>query len=460
MLKKRLRPRVDSRSSDEHQTPTSPPSLFNQAVASLDDDLLNTTPPPDLQLSELSPSSEDLLCIMKVPKRSEIQSSNVQARKSAPSNMPPPSFMKSSNLPSLPSQSRVPSSRNPISRTPSSRNTSSTSSNVTVIPVTASRNKGVQMVSEMRARVRNLEQKIHTRVPRLRMGSLTGRSTANTVATLAVATGTSSSKALSKADDQGGRMSNRHSLDIEVEKRDKSGWVLVMEDSPPKPNRADRRRASSPIPQPGKASSAFKVPALPLSSAPPPSLTTSKLNALAQSTSNANPSRPRLSTGSLGNTWTASSIPTPTSRSATPTATMLPLPSGLSASISTSSAKQGASVAPSSYAYSKRSSLGSSTALLSSSTTLSNFGLPRSTSMQPPSFIPDRKNDNARSSVSGRPMTSPSVAQPSNSSISTLSRSRIGRSSMSARSTPSNESLSDSNSAVGKDVRNRLSMPR
>ena len=61
---------------------------------------------------------------------------------------------------------------------PAAYRTTSTTSNASTNS-TATRNKGVQMVSEMRARVRILEQKIHTRVPRLRMGSVTNRTAAN-----------------------------------------------------------------------------------------------------------------------------------------------------------------------------------------------------------------------------------------------------------------------------------------
>ena len=77
------------------------------------------------------------------------------------------------------------------------------------------------MVSEMRAKVRNLEQKLHTRVPRLRSGTsdrgLFGGSSPNPTA----------KKPLQP---------------------DSPGWVLVMEESPPPRRVAAPRRTNSPPP--------------------------------------------------------------------------------------------------------------------------------------------------------------------------------------------------------------------
>ena len=89
------------------------------------------------------------------------------------------------------------------------------------------------MVSEMRARVRVLEQKIHTRVPRLRMGSITGRASAlgsssSSSASLATTAKTSLDSIRRSAD-------SRQSNEPEPKgnhRGDTSGWVLVMEDSP------------------------------------------------------------------------------------------------------------------------------------------------------------------------------------------------------------------------------------
>ena len=72
-------------------------------------------------------------------------------------------IIRSTSQPLMPS----PASARSLMRPPATRISSilSTSSSGSL-----ARNKGVQMVSEMRARVRNLEKKIHTHVPRKRKG--------------------------------------------------------------------------------------------------------------------------------------------------------------------------------------------------------------------------------------------------------------------------------------------------
>lgn len=135
-----------------------------------------------------------------------------------------------------------------VSRNTTDFSKSGATASTSVLAGSTSKSKGVQMVSEMRARVRNLEQKLHTRVPRLRMGSITGRNAAaaNGAASV-VASGQASPKRRSVDLLQSTRPNNKDKAN------DSSGWVLIMEDSStPTPMKdtttKDRRRLSSPSP--------------------------------------------------------------------------------------------------------------------------------------------------------------------------------------------------------------------
>ena len=220
---------------------------------------------------------------------------------------------------------------------------------ITTTTTTTSRSRGVQMVSEMRARVRNLEQKLHTRVPRLRMGSISGRTASNS-ATSSVANllgmntgGSDAPKKRRSADlegekkrapsNQGKGKSGHKDKDTTVKDtsaKDNSGWVLIMEDNmTPTPilengRENGRRRLSSPT-----------VPYLPSIMANKAYGSTTNLP-LTGHTGGRRP-QSRLSIGtadgrdsyggrdSTSTVSTTSSIPTPTSRPATPT--FLPIPS-------------------------------------------------------------------------------------------------------------------------------------
>ncbi|KAF8642358.1 hypothetical protein AX16_009627 [Volvariella volvacea WC 439] len=289
-----------------------------------EDDLLKTPLPPDLQLSEFEPT-EALSSIDATPKAKA--SINSPTSESTPtqrigSQHVGSQHVKSLAMPTLlPRSTTLPSlSQPPIPRTPTrsstARHVSIASTSSTSTAATTSKHKGVQMVSEMRARVKNLEQKIHTKVPRLRLGSVVARQhsnvMSNSVTTPATITsGTTSSRStLVKSTWEGfARRSNdsKRSNDNEPNKNksptaDSTGWVLIMEDSPsPK-----EKRASSPT-----APTSYRM------GPPVPN----------QSTTNTGIRRPssRLSGASLSTVTTTSSIPTPTSRPATPT--FLPVPS-------------------------------------------------------------------------------------------------------------------------------------
>ncbi|KAJ7631093.1 hypothetical protein FB45DRAFT_917483 [Roridomyces roridus] len=312
-----------------------PSSHFPQLTTQQsEDDLLNTAPPPDLQLEDLTPSSDSLPSVDTTP-RGKAQSALVNRSGAGPfkSNIATPSgssgIARSTTIPHYGMSPRSPH-RPPAARNVSTMSTSTTSS-------TTSRSKGVQMVSEMRARVRNLEQKIHTRVPRLRMGSLTGKPNANGLAASTMTNGSNSVKPPAKGDS--------------------AGWVLIMEDSPspPKAKPGERRRASSPL-----GMIAFK-PAASTSAATPPA--PPKPNPLNQSTYPASGLRRPQSRLSGGSTTT--SIPSSASSSSRPeTPTFLPIPTGgLYAHSSTAGASglKRSTVPSAPNPYSKRSSLGTST---------------------------------------------------------------------------------------------------
>ncbi|KAF7307034.1 hypothetical protein MIND_00496400 [Mycena indigotica] len=340
-----------------------PSTSFQQLTPHSEDDLLNTPAPTDLQLEDLSPSSESLPSVETTP-RAKSHSAIVARSGAAPykSNIPtPPStsgIARSTTLPSLYSSSpRSPLYRPTTARNPSSMSTNSTSS-------TASKSKGVQMVSEMRARVRVLEQKIHTRVPRLRMGSLTGKPGANS---LAASTMTNGSKPSVRTSWESLTSTNRRSVDQQRQssesetdkksKRDSAGWVLIMEDSPspPKPKPGERRRASSPLGiTPFRPTASISVPSHESNN------TSNPLAQSAMPSSGLKRPQSRLSSGS-----TTISIPSSSSSSSRPaTPTFLPIPSGgLHAHTPGIGMKRSTGpAAPNPYNV-KRSSLGASTAV-------------------------------------------------------------------------------------------------
>ncbi|KAF8225069.1 hypothetical protein L208DRAFT_1409145 [Tricholoma matsutake] len=375
---------ISNTSAPSETTSSHVPLHATRIAIPSDDDLLNTPPPPDLQLCDLSPSTENLPSVNTTPKASNsgAQSALLQRAGFRPhkSHLTTPvassGVTRSNTLPSIYSPStstpRTPALRPPTVRQPSQMSTTSTTS-------TISKNKGVQMVSEMRARVRNLEQKIHTRVPRLRIGSMTTRLNANSPAPFAITnTSATSSSSSIKSSIYSNRRSNDSRGSDEVEPKNKknaggesSGWVLIMEDSPspPKDKEKERRRLSSP-----SAPTAFRPGVS--TSIPAPALGLIKPNNLNQSTMNAGIRRPqsRLSAGSLSTT-TTSSIPTPVSRPATPT--YLPVPTSSLYSYPATAGLTGIKRSTGPNGSNKRSSLGSNA-----------IGIPLSDSQEPRTTIP------------------------------------------------------------------------
>ncbi|RPD81985.1 hypothetical protein L226DRAFT_607197 [Lentinus tigrinus ALCF2SS1-7] len=396
---------------------SSVPSLsLPHATPSLsDEDLLSVPTPPDLCLADLTPPPETpakdfpstpLPIVSPRPTKdvnpvtppTALHKAGFPSRNgvSTPVNGIG-SLARSATHPGLTaSPSRLHPPRTPISRPISTRTTStlanSTATTTSGVNSTASKSKGVQMVSEMRARVRILEQKIHTRVPRLRMGSVTNRTAANAMPPPPVPTKSSASPAPSTASSSRSTnhedrfatipksqpKSRRQSVDFDADNRrtpggaDSSGWVLIMEDSPSpsKDKDKERRRTSSP---PSGAPTAFR-PMSTSSTDSPSSIGSSRAgSALSQSMMPTGIRRPqsrlsvstegRSSVSTTATTSTASSIPTPSSRPSTPT--FLPIPSASFYGGGNTGLKR--STGPGLGAYSqpgqagKRSSLGTST---------------------------------------------------------------------------------------------------
>lgn len=422
----------------ENSSSTTTSSLFPPpSAASSDDNLLSTPPPPDLELSDLSSNEKSSIPTPTRPpttansnygqsvllQRAGFQLNKHNTNTSSPSSM---SITRSSTLPTLTASRNSPRTPVLVPR-PAAVTASSSVSNITAVPMMASRSKGVQMVSEMRARVRNLEQKIHTRVPRLRMGSNAGRqgATISTMASTSTISSTLSSKStftrsvipdskLGKPTPQRLGVDTALASGATTPNPDNSGWVLIMDDTTPSPNKdaeKEHRRSSSPSPP-----SAFRsgVP----SSASSPIF--SKPSQFGQSTMSHN-RRPqsRLSGASLSTTATMSSIPTPSSRPATPT--FLPVP--ISRPGVTGYKK---STAPGTGPYSgppKRSSIGSSNAGSPTPSSDSEFR-PRERPFSYNGKVPNDLKSLPHPNVTVRAASRiPSSA----SSASILSQSRIGR---------------------------------
>lgn len=349
------------------ESPTSnAPSSSSPPItpSSVEENLLNTVPPLDLQ--DLSvPDKFSVTTHSRPPSASlsstsghsvSLQRAVFQTNKINPAHSTPTPVSRSGTFPTF-SASRN-SLRAPIPRPNLTSPSTSAVSIVSTLPMTATKSRGVQMVSEMRARVKNLEQKIHTRVPRLRMGSNAGRQGTNVLALSAVASASPSTipsgpKTAIPRSTLEGKLNKSTPQRFSADKNgattpdpNTSGWVLIMDDtpSPSKDPEKDRRRVSSP-----SAPSAYRH-GIPKASSP----TFSKPNPLGQSTVRRPQSR--LSGASMSTTATVSSIPTPSSRPATPTSLPLPISSLYSNSYASGIGKCSAGAGL------KRASLGSNSA--------------------------------------------------------------------------------------------------
>ncbi|KAF8973917.1 hypothetical protein BDZ97DRAFT_1777503 [Flammula alnicola] len=428
------------------------------------ENLLKTAPPPDLDLADISPSSEnDAITTPKAslssrPAPSASFASRGLSQQDKGSSVTPlrnssnVNVFRSSTLPAFSSPST--SSPRSFMKPPTARNPSTMSTATTASTGSIAKNKGVQMVSEMRARVRNLEQKIHTRVPRLRMASITGRqSFTPTLGPMTPIAGTSSpssvasnaSTAKTSWESQRKSMESRRSNESGSEKnskkdaRDSSGWVLIMEDSPsPQKDKEakrlkEKRRVSIPT-----APTAFRPSASTAARSTSPSLSTGLINPMAASTGLRRP-QSRHSGGGA-----SSSI---TSRPQTPT--FLPVPSSsLHAPTSSSTTNMKRSTGPGAsnpYNQLKRSSFGKGPAVPvpplpaglrerpMTMPPMSHRGTSSGSSSPGEKALPSVPDD-LRANVTVRPSSRmPSTASTA-SGTSLLSKSRIGRPSGGRRS--------------------------
>ena len=397
-----------------------------------DDDLLHTQPPADLELPDF-PQPDTPLSVRDAPRpsTSSADSESGQSillqragfslpRHKITSSQTPTSLSRSTTLPSIHTSSRM-LPRTTVNRSPSNASGSSTTPTVSSTVTTSSKSRGVQMVSEMRAKVKNLEQKIHTRVPRLRMGSMSRPSPPVTTAPTSNSKSSNLSSAGSsqsiKSPDERSRPSlllGRRIADTDENKQtpagNSSGWVLIMEDSPSptKPKDRDHRRASSPpsaINFPGFASV--------VNSSQSGSVGTQDMPSQISQPSGLRRPQSRLSTStegrsSVSTTATVSSIPTPVSRPATPT--FIPLPSsGLYPHPSTAGATGLKRPSGPSFGF-KRSSLGSAAGDSPSSGSLSDSGIPHrdrvlSTSASYVGASPTSSTLPHKDSPSGKPLS-------------------------------------------------------
>lgn len=305
------------------------------------------------------------------------------------------------------------------------------------------------MVSEMRAKVKNLEQKIHTRVPRLRMGS-TSRPNPPTIPS-------SNSKPTSLGSAHIKFPDSRRNTDNDENPRtpagNSSGWVLIMEDSPSPVRQKDRehRRTSSP-----PSATSFRTFASLASSSQSSTLSTPDVPPQNAQPSGSRRPQSRLSTStegrsSISTTATVSSIPTPISRPATPT--FIPLPSaGLYAHPSTAGATGLKRPGGTGFggAFFKRSSLGADSP--TDASFLSDSGLPHretpssqreSTGGKPPSQLHSNITVRNHSKL-------PTPAAPNS-----LAQSRIGRPNVSGRRSVGASDISDVENSRTPDVRDK-----
>ena len=436
-------PSIHSESSASSVPSSSLP--FSSPPSTEEESLLSTPPPPDFNLSELSTDKSSVSTPSRPPSTS-FSSTSGQSTLLQRAGFQPSKFSVSMSTPPVARSSTLPTfsaSRNLTPRTPIPRPNLATSTSITTtsaIPITASKSRGVQMVSEMRARVRNLEQRIHTRVPRLRMGSNAGRQGANPLTLSTVTPSSSNTMGLTVSRGAAQRTTpfdsklarpnfQRHGTDASPPKSgattpdpNASGWVLIMDDtpSPAKDTEKERRRVSSP-----SVPSSFRS-GIPTSASSP---TFSRPRPLPQSMTHNRRPQSRLSGESQSTTATISTIPTPSSRPATPT--FLPVPtSSMYASGTISGISLKRSTGPGVFAKSqqKRGSIGSSNT--GSPTSSENESRPRE---RPASY--NSKLD--RQTVKSIPHFSPPDANVTirassripSSAASTLSltQSRIGR---------------------------------
>ena len=326
ILKEKLSQRNSRFSVDSAGESLKPASTPSTSTHPSDEDLLRTAPPPGIKLSDLTPEATSTPTRPRPISLNSTHSSFLQRTPRSHLSTPPgvlsSTLARSATVPGLsptPRRLKPPTPRQMGTRIVSVASTTSTNSAAT----TTSRSKGVQMVSEMRAKVKNLEQRIHTRVPRLRMGSMS-KVTAPAMVQSDTMTNISGSSAGYSEDLESTVVARRSAGSPERKKpAGDSGWVLIMEDSPIKDvaNEArssrESRRDSNPF------STNYRVPPSSYNANTSPTSITStrSSSALSQSAMPPGVRRPQSRPSSDGRTSTStvSSIPTSVSRPSTPT---------------------------------------------------------------------------------------------------------------------------------------------
>lgn len=151
----------------------------------------------------------------------------------------------------LPLHSALPK-RNPlppllVSEKPAFSRRGSTTSTLSNLP--AAKSKGVQMVSEMRARVRNLEMKIHSRVPRLRISSFSRSASPRYLKSPTIQSSTPNPQTRQSVDRLSIESRSRTSMEsMSRNGAESPGWVLILEETPVRRLRKDetgRRRGGT-----------------------------------------------------------------------------------------------------------------------------------------------------------------------------------------------------------------------
>lgn len=325
-------------------------------------------PTPDLQLAELSPTQRTPRAQVTTPKTANLtrsvthgalQRASLYAKESPLNALRPASLARSIYSPTA-STSRLPTRGTPVQPSISGSSTSTAATTST----TVSKKKGAlqmaaNLTSEMGARLRNFDQRLGTtKMARIRMGSITGRTSTSSNTSTATSTREDASSVASSSTAKTSVDSHRYSigsrasidsLDKTVTRKGKdaggdSGWVLIMEDSPsPQKVKKDARRMSNPL-----APTSFRA-----NRAKSPSLTTGPQMSLNKSTSGRIP-RPQSRLSGAGLSAGPSSV-SPVSRPTTPT--FLPIPTG---GFSSSAALK-RSTGPNSYNPGKRASFGATT---------------------------------------------------------------------------------------------------
>jgi len=335
ILKEKLSQRNSRFSVDSAEESSKPPSTPSTSTHTSDDDLLRTAPPPGIKLSDLTPTVATMPTTR--PRPISLNSSHSAFLQRTPrSHMSTPPGVLSGALARSNTTSRLsptPKSKRlkpPTPRPISTRNISVASTNSTAsAATTTSRSKGVQMVSEMRAKVRNLEQRIHTRVPRLRMGSMS-KATAPVMAQSDTMTNVSGSSTGYSEDLESTIVARRSAASPERKKpAGDSGWVLIMEDSPMKDAMKEARSSRESRRDSNPFSSSYRVPPSSYNNSTSPTSITStrSSSALSQSVKSSGIRRPRSRLSSDGRTSTSTVSSTPTSVSRPTTPTFLPIAS-------------------------------------------------------------------------------------------------------------------------------------